>query len=408
MQDRLRSLSIPREQRPGAKTGVARSRWGLLVTLLILVILAAAGYVAWSKLRPGGAAAPPAPADGQPIRLLKVTPRNPADADPVLTATGKIVSDHRVEVATKVSGQVTALYFEQGDRVERGQILAAIDDELPRARRDEATANLAQARANLEYQRVNFERITRLHEDRQASDIEYADAQRALHEGQAQVDAAEAVLASAEKVLRDCRVPAPISGVILERNVEVGDFVAAEGGRGAMANSQFAAIADMTKLRVEVDISELAVNRLRPDLPCVVIPDAYKDRRYHGRVLWIDPGANYAKATVQVKVRIDDPDDYLRVEGAAQVQFLPSSPASATATATSPAGLWIPSSACRVAGDGRTARVFVARDGRLMETAVTLGRRENDNLEVLAGLSAGDEIAIGTLDQVKDGQAAPR
>ena len=86
MQDRLRSLSIPREQRPGAKTGVPRRRWGLLVTLLILVILAAAGYVAWRKLRPGGVAAPFASADGQPIRLLKVTPRNPADADAVLAA----------------------------------------------------------------------------------------------------------------------------------------------------------------------------------------------------------------------------------------------------------------------------------------------------------------------------------
>ncbi len=405
MQDRLRSLSIPREQRPGAKTGVPRRRWGLLVTLLILVILAAAGYVAWRKLRPGGVAAPFASADGQPIRLLKVTPRNPADADAVLTATGKIVSDHRVQVATKVSGQIMALHFEQGDRVDAGQVLAEIDDEAPRARRDEATANLAQARANLEFQRVNFERITRLHEDRQASDIEYADAQRAFHEAQAQVDAGEAVLAYAAKVLRDCRVTAPIAGVILDRTVEVGDFVAAEGGLGAMANAQVATIADMTKLRVEVDVSELAVSRLRPDLPCVVIPDAYKDRRYHGRVLWIDPGANYAKATVQVKVRIDDPDDYLRVEGAAQVQFLAPSPASATAT--SPAGLWIPASTCRLAADGRTAHVFVAHAGRLKETAVTLGRREGDNVEVLAGLSAGDEIAVGALDQIKDGQSAP-
>ena len=112
---------------------------------------------------------------------------------------------------------------------------------------------------------------------------------------------------------------APIAGVILERDVEVGDFVSAEGGRSAMANSQFASIADMTKLRVEVDVSELDIARLRTDLPCVVVPDAYKDRRYHGHVMWLDPGANYAKATVQVKVRIDDPDDYLRVEGAAQV-----------------------------------------------------------------------------------------
>ena len=64
-------------------------------------------------------------------------------------------------------------------------------------------------------------------------------------------------------------------------------------------------------------------------------------------------------------------------------------------------------STCRLAADGRTAHVFVAHAGRLKETAVTLGRREGDNVEVLAGLSAGDEIAVGALDQIKDGQSAP-
>ena len=72
-------------------------------------------------------------------------------------------------------------------------------------------------------------------------------------------------------------------------------------------------------LRVEVDISELDITRLHKNMPCRITPDAYKDRNYTGHIMWLDPGANYSKATVQVKVRIDNPDEFLRVEGSAKV-----------------------------------------------------------------------------------------
>lgn len=159
-------------------------------------------------------------------------------------------------------------------------------------------------------------------------------------------------------------------------------------------------------------MSELDIRRLRRDMPCVVTPDAQKDRRYRGYVMWLDPGANYAKATVQVKVRIENPDDYLRVEGAAQVQFYDrlsvttttgaGQPTSAEA-ASQPARLWIPLSACRADATGQTAKVFVVAEGRWQETTITLGRREGGNVEVLAGLHDGQEIAVDGLEQLKDG-----
>ena len=407
LREQLRSLSIPREQRPGGQaTPKKRGSRSLAIFLLFVAVLALGGFVAWERFGPQLRPLLSRTAPTAPLRLLTVSASR-TDTTPVLTATGKIVSDHRVAVATKVSGQVVALHFEQGDRVARGQILAEIEDEAYRARRDEAAANLVRARANLEYQKFNFERVERLFEEQQASDIEYAEVRRAAAEAEAQVAAYEATLAFTEKLLRDCRVEAPIAGVILERSVEVGDFVAAEGGRGAMANSQFAAIADMTKLRVEVDISELDIGRLRTGMPCLVIPDAQKERRYHGHVLWIDPGANYAKATVQVKVRIEDPDEGLRVEGAAQVQFLGSAP-EATATTQAAAGLWIPLSACRADASGRNGRVFVVHAGRLRETRVTLGRHSADRVEVLDGLTEGQQIVADGLDQLRDGQSVSR
>ncbi len=420
IRSQLRSLSIPKDQRPVA-SAVKRPARGRAGWIILIVILAVAGGSQVYRILPGGSPLLGAASADENVRLHVVTKRTDTGPMPVHTGTGKIVSDHKVRVATKVSGQVVELLFEQGDRVERGQVLARVENVLPRARRNEAAAALEKSRAALAYQRINFERTDRLFKLGSAPEIEYADAKRAVDEAAAQVEQDEAALSWAEQILRDCEVVAPISGVILERNVEVGDFVAAEGGIGAQANAQFGTIADMTKLRVEVDISELDIARIRRDMKCVITPDAYKDRRYNGHVMWIDPGANYSKATVQVKVRIDDPDNHLRVEGVAQVVFLADAGAERTPESNSNAedapansatqsssDIWIPASACKVSPDGKTGRVFVANDGRLNEQRITVGRRIAGQVEVLAGLSVGQSIAADGLDKLTDGQRIKR
>lgn len=409
IRSQLRALSIPRDQRPTAaaptvgapaRAANGRSRIGLIAAVLLV------GLVGWGVYASRGffAGMTDAAASQTDIRLVPVTVRRPAELPPLLTATGKIVSDHKVQVSTKVSGQIVSLLFEQGDRVKKGQVLARIEDVIYRARRDQAKAQLEKSRANLEYQKVNYARISRLHEGSNAPDIEYTDAKRAQDEGEAQVKADQAALDWAQKALTDCEVLAPIAGVVLERNVEVGDFVAAEGGRGAMANSQLGSIADMATLRVEVDVSELDINRLKKDMPCTIIPDAYKDRRYNGHVMWIDPGANYSKATVQVKVRIESPDDNLRVEGSAQVVFLPERPSAEAMKSDAAPTLWIPASAAVIDADGVGGRVFLASDGRLRETRVRIGRRVGGELQIESGLSSGQMIAADGLDKLSDGQ----
>lgn len=401
----LRTLSIPKESRPGAGAAGAARLFRVLVVLVLLALVGGGAWLERDRLRTAVADLRSAPADAK-IRLHTVAVVGEPDAQPLLTATGKIVSDHRVQVATKVSGQIVALFFEQGDRVERGQLLARVEDVNYRARRNEAAARLEQSKAFLEFQEVNFQRVAGLMQRNVAEPIEFADAQRWYREAEARVKQDEAALEYAQKALDDTEVTAPIPGVVLTRNVEVGDFVAAEGGLGANANAQFAMIADMTKLRVEVDISELDIARIRKDMPCVITPDAYKDRKYEGFVLWIDPGANYSKATVQAKVRIANPDEYLRVEGSAQVAFFTEKPG--TRTEKAPSAIWIPLAACRIDADSPgAAAVFVAVDGRFRQRAITLGRHSGSQVEVVQGLSAGEVIAAEGVDKLRDGQAVP-
>ncbi|GMU84273.1 MAG: hypothetical protein AMXMBFR47_41430 [Planctomycetota bacterium] len=402
----LESLSIPKSQRP-ASAARRRSGWGRIFWLLVL---AGAGYWGYTQRDMLLAWYAQVSAPATEVAVVTVRAEMPQARSTVLTATGKIVSDHLVSVVTKVSGQIVDLMFEQGDRVERGQVLARIEDVNYRARRDEAEALLKKARAALEYQEFEYARVMALAPEMRATEREVADVKRARDSALAQVAADEAALRWAQKALDDCEVVAPIAGVVLERNVEVGDFVAAEGGRGANANAQFAIIADMSKLRVEVDISELDVARISAGLPCTITPDAYKDRKYTGRVMWIDPGANYAKATVQAKVRIDLPDEFLRVEGSAQVQFLAkkdeTAAASAPTTATATPVLWIPASALRPGGDGSGAgEVFVVAEGGVLRIAkVRMGRSSGGDIEVVDGLTAGQTIVARDTGALRDGQ----
>lgn len=403
IQAQLRSLSIPTEQRPETHAGGTVLRWAVI--LLALLALGVGGFVYRDSLSSAVSSVASKVDKPAEVELITVSVSRPPGPQAALTATGKIVSDHTVSVATKVSGQIVGLMFEQGDTVAEGQVLAQIEDVLYRARRDEAAAHLERARANLDFQKINYSRVEGLLKSESAPSIEYADARRWLDEAQAQLAAGQALLASADKILKDTVVVAPISGVVLQRNVEVGDFVAAEGGIGANANARFAVIADMQKLRVEVDVSELDIARLHKDMPCTIVPDAYKDRRYGGHVMWLDPGANYAKATVQVKVRINDPDPYLRVEGSAQVTFLTEPPnAEQTEAGT---GIWIPAAAVLSGGDGSTSVLAVA-DGRLEKRVVSVGQKSGDRVEITGGLSAGDSIAAGGLDALKDGQRVER
>lgn len=121
--------------------------------------------------------------------------------------------------------------------------------------------------------------------------------------------------------LENTVIRAPVSGTILKRNVEKGEFVTAGfvGDRGA--KGYVVSLADLNDLEVELDINQNDFTRPRPNQPATVTTDAYPDRKYSGLICEISPEANRQKATVQVKVRIEKPDQFLRPDMNALVQF---------------------------------------------------------------------------------------
>ena len=375
---------------------------------------------------------------------------DPGAPSPVLTAGGYIIPHRKVELAPKITGRVEWVGVEKGDRVERGQLVLRIEQqeflvavdraeaallgararlkELEAGSRPEeierARAALEEARSNVANAVLELDRFQRLYAEgavsRQLLDgaknrYEVALAQRMAAEQsyeltrigprQEQIDLARAQVREAEAALRATQVDldntlirAPVAGTILERLVEPGEIVTTSfiGGRGA--KSAVLSLANLTVLDVEVDVSQNEFRKVRLNQPATIVPDAFPDRTYRGYLAELAPEANRQKATLQVKVRILDPDDIIRPEMNAKVTFLEPP----RATPGGPPKVLVPKEAI-VTRDGQRL-VYLANGSKAAGRPVKIGAEVDGKVEVLEGLQGGETVVVRGVEALRDGQ----
>ena len=445
MDAEIKSLRIDRSAKQKNRSGRGLLRW-ILVSFGLSVLLGVA-FVLYGRLN--------AAVEVETVRVRTAStasPGAPAGAT-ILNATGYIITAHKIELASKVSGRVAWIGVEKGDKVTQGQVLVRLEDEEFRARVTEAQgqlnslkarlaalengsrpeetarsqADLEQVRADLENARVTLNRTRSLVEKGILSKQTLDDAQ-ARYDSQvarfasyektnalvrigprredidamrAQVKQAEGTLAFAQTQLDNTVIRAPISGAILERNVERAEFVTTGFVSDRGAKGYVVSMADLTDLQVELDIDQKDFARLGPRQPAVITTDAYSDRKYQGDIIEISPEANRQKATVQVKVKVLKPDDYLRPEMNASVAFYaPEKPGEKGANQASAAKplIMIPAGAIR---DGA---VFMVVDGRAVRRQVQVSGTSQQGATISNGLTGGEDLIVNPPADLKDGQ----
>ncbi|MCS7048036.1 MAG: efflux RND transporter periplasmic adaptor subunit [Verrucomicrobiae bacterium] len=304
------------------------------VLLLVMVGLMAVGGVVTlvfgrsPPTRPVTAPLPVADASAASSQL-------PADA--VLTVSGYVIPRERIELSPRFVGTVRQIHVKKGDRVKKGDVLVELEDDEYRARVLEARGRLALAEANLSNAEANLRRALELQERNVESAQVLDEARRAREVAAAEVMVARGQLALAETYLNWCTIRAPIDGVILERLVDPNELVAPQSFGGTRGPSTaFVAMADLNDLQVEVDLNEADVSKVRLGQRCRISPEAYPEKRYRGYVAEIAPEANRAKGTLQVKVQVEKPDEFLTPELTARVDFLSDEKTSAAALSTQP------------------------------------------------------------------------
>ena len=439
----IKSLRIDRSAKQ--KNGSGRGNWRWILFSLGVSFLFGAGLFVYARLNTA------LEVETMRVRAASATASGAGAGATILNATGYIVAAHKIELASKVSGRVAWIGVEKGDRVKQGQTLVRLEDEEFRARVTEAEgqlnslkaqlaalengsrpeekarsqADLEQVRADLENARVSLNRTRTLVEQgilaKQALDDAQAryDAQVArfasfektyalvrtgprreeIDSMRAQVKQAEGTLAFAQTQLENTVISAPISGVILERNVERGEFVTTGFASDRGAKGYVVSLADLSDLQVELDINQNDFAKLGSRQPGAVTTDAYPDRKYQGEITEISPEANRQKATVQVKVKVLNPDEFLRPEMNASVAFYsPEKPGQANQTSAAKPLITIPAAAVR---DGA---VFILVEGKAVRRQVQVASTSQQGATISNGLIGGEDLIVNPTDGLKDGQ----
>ena len=339
----------------------------------------------------------------------------------ILDASGYVVARRQATVSAKITGKVVSVGIEEGQRVERDEIIARLDD-------TNAQATVAQARAEVEQSKANFvaaqvafanarptferneQQFVRAVISAQTFDTakaSYDAARTGLEVAARAVEVAEARLALAERNLDDTVVRAPFAGIVTVKAAQEGEMVSPMSAGGGFTRTGIGTIVDMSSLEVEVDVSENFINRVVPQQPVTVRLNAYPDWSIPARVVAIIPTADRAKATVKVRVGFDVVDARILPEMGARVAFLDaeqtdvSGAAATTTTAGAQRPVLVPKES--VQADGDTGVVFVVADGGVERRTVRLGSQSAAGQIVLAGLVAGTRLARGDLGSLADG-----
>lgn len=334
----LGQLKIDRDAAPESKPLSARN--GALLASAAFAGILVGAFGAHSL---GGGAEPPPPASTPPpTSAAETTPARklslpaPAAGESVLNASGYITPRRVATVSAEVMGLIAAVDVEEGMRVAEGQVLARIDDSL-------AQLNLKFARAQISVLESRVQSIEAELAEARRQQVRYAGladknygSRAELTRTEASVASLQAQLASAHADIQVARVEAdrqrerlqqhtiraPFSGVVTQKNAQPGEIVAPAAAGGGFTRTGICTIVDMDSLEIEVDVNEAFIGRVNPGQKVNANLDAYPEWQIPATVVAIIPTADRARATVRVRIGIDEPDPRILPDMGVKVAFL--------------------------------------------------------------------------------------
>jgi RND family efflux transporter MFP subunit len=379
----------------------SRRRWPILVAAAVVGIVAGAVLLVRA-----GRAVEVEVAAAQPAA------KGPAAAT-VLNASGYVTPRRRATVSAKITGKVAEVLVDEGMRVSEGQVLARLDDSDARRRANAIRASRDVSRASLdeiEVELADAERTLRRTlelQDQGVASQQNLDSATAAVDGlrarlevaRRSLSAAEAELAVAQQDLENYTVRAPFGGIAVSKDAQPGEMVSPVSAGGGFTRTGISTIVDMASLEIEVDVNESSIAKVSPGQPADAVLDAYPDWHMPATVRTVIPTADRQRATVKVRLSFDALDPRILPDMGVKVAFRETT---ASAEAAPPPQSLLPSAAIR--RDGERTVVFVLQGDRLERRAVTVGRSLGSDVEVLAGVTAGEQVVVGGDSKLGDGQ----
>ncbi len=320
---------------------------------------------------------------------------------------GRIRALNQVSLSPDVSGEVTDIYFEEGDTVQLGALLLKIRQESYLTAVSQREAALGSALRSLETQRIEAsyreaerDRVSALSQQGAATaaqlrqaEYEALGARSRCNELECQVAAAEAALEASRRELEKTLVHSPMTGILTSLNIRQGERVV---GTATMAGTEMLTIADLSRMELVVDVGENDINSVKVGDPALIRPDAASSDTLRGRVSKIAmcaSGSGVQGGTTDFKVRIS-------IDSQGRKPLLPGMSASAKIiTGSKNDILTLPLQAVAVRA-GREIVWKVDGDGRVHETPVECGIQDFGRVEILSGLTQDDLVVSGPFQTV--------
>ena len=370
-----------------------------IVTYVLITILVAAGvFLAFQGIeeQKGGRADSGRDKLPVPVSVSAVVQHKFQDE---IHAVGTLKAKVTGLVSAKVAGSVEAVMVDIGEHVKAGQVVIRLDRtnfELGVNRADAALAasksGVSQATVQLEHAKKEFRRASNLLAEKvipqgrfDKAEAGYKAAQEALAAAKDQQNQAKVALQTARQYLKDTQIRPPISGVVVERSVEIGQSVA--------PGAPLLRILDQSRLNADIDLPESDFARVETGTLAVIEVDAFHGQRFSGQVMLVNPMVDRKTRTFRVRIEIPNPEGKLMDGMFARVQL---SAGQRIALAVERDALQ------RLPGSG-TFYVFVVNGDKVMKRTIKIGVIKDQYAELLEGLKEGERIVASGTGRLRSG-----
>ncbi len=329
----------------------------------------------------------------------------PTSMSEMVTATGTMESVTSVDVGTQVTGIIDKLYVDYNDTVTKGQLLAEIEKTLLDSELKSADASMASAKANYEYAKKNFERDKALHDEQLISDYEFQTSKKDYDVARLSYEKTQADRVRAAKNLNYAEIYSPIDGIVVSREVEVGQTVVS-----SMNVANLYVIADLDNMQVVGAVDEADIGQVKVGQHVTFTVDSYPNDVFNGTVtqVRINPTTTNNVVTYEVIVGAANPDHKLIPGMTANLTIYTLELDNITA---------VPLKALKfepmedsednkdlpkpVKSDSDAKHfVWVEKDGKLIQTPVELGMANNVYQQIVKGLNNGDKVALQYIENI--------
>jgi membrane fusion protein, multidrug efflux system len=355
----------------------------LLVAGLALAVVAVGGALLVVTMRRGGGPTP-APAASAAAAAVRVEVAPVVSKEMVfqVTASGSIKPKETATVSSEVAARVLDVRVREGQAVSKGTALARLNDRDLRLQIEEAQSAITKEQVDLA--KDQYERNQRLFGQGAVTKQQLDLAKNAYLNLDSAYQTAAAKIRQLREQISKTQIVAPISGVVARKFVNAGELLAPGAPVVVLENTE--------EVLVDVDVSDRDVVKLHPGMDVEATTDAYPGRSFKGVVDRVGSTANPVSRSFTVQARIANPKQELRSGMIASLRVVMSKRRA----------LLVPQEG--VTGEGEAAKVFVVSGGVARRRPVSLGDRVDREVEVLSGLSEGDEVVVYGGERLADGQ----